>query len=171
VADVTTPLYPPRRRPLSCDRRRAMPFHRSSHAVFECQYHVIWATKYRRRVMALPHEKEYCEKILIKATAKYGMNILMCEVDEDHVHLQIEIPPQRSVGDGVGILKNVSARMMFKRFSYFRRKLWAGQFWGDSYFARTIGEGVNVAMVRRYIDKHAEKGLEPTQMSLFRKEK
>lgn len=121
--------------------------------------------------MTLLHEREYCEKILIKAAAEYGMNILSCEVDQDHVHLQIEIPPQRSVGKGIGILKSVSARLMFKRFDYLRRKLWAGEFWGDSYFVRTIGEGVNAAMVRRYIDKHAEKGLEPTQLSLFRKKK
>ncbi len=116
-------------------------------------------------------KKSTAKKILTKAATEYGMNILLCEVDEDHVHLQIEIPPQRSVGNGIGILKSVSARMMFKRFSYFRRKLWAGEFWGDSYFVRTVGEGVNAAMVRRYIDKHAEKGLEPTQISLFQKEK
>ena len=95
------------------------------------------------------------------------MNILSSEVDEDHVHILIEIPPQRSVGRGVGILKSVSARLMFKRFSYMKRKLWAGEFWGDSYFVRTIGEGVNAAMVRRYIANHAEKGLAPAQGKLF----
>lgn len=144
-----------------------MPFHRSSHAVFECQYHVIWVTKYRKRVMTLSHEREYCEKVLIKAAAEYGMNILSSEVDEDHVHLLIEIPPQRSVGKGIGILKSVSARLMFKRFSYMKRKLWAGEFWGDSYFVRTVGEGVNAAMVKRYIANHAEKGLAPAQGKLF----
>lgn len=144
-----------------------MSFRRSSHAVFECQYHVIWVTKYRKRVMTLPHEREYCEQVLRRAAAEYGMNILASEVDEDHVHLYIEIPPQRSVGRGIGILKSVSARLMFKRFSYFRRKLWAGEFWGDSYFARTVGEGVNAAMVQRYIDEHADKGQEPAQGELF----
>jgi putative transposase len=117
--------------------------------------------------MTLPHEREYCEQVLRRAAAEYGMSILAVEVDEDHVHLYIEIPPQRSVGRGVGILKSVSARLMFKRFGYFRRKLWAGELWGDSYFARTVGEGVTAAIVRRYIDEHAEKGLEPAQGELF----
>lgn len=144
-----------------------MPFHRSSHSVFECQYHVVWATKYRKRVLTLPHEREYCERVLRRTAAEYGMNIRSLEVDEDHVHLYIEIPPQRSVGRGVEILKSVSARLMFKRFGYFRRKLWAGEFWGDSYFVRTVGEGVTAAMVRRYIADHAEKGLEPAQGELF----
>ena len=95
------------------------------------------------------------------------MNIQTLEVDQDHVHVYLDIPPQRSVGKSVGILKSVSARMMFKRFSYLRRKLWAGEFWGDSYFVRTVGEGVTAAMVRRYISDHAEKGLEPAQGELF----
>jgi putative transposase len=146
---------------------RAMGFHRSSHSVFECQYHLVWATKYRKRVMTLPHEREYCEKVLRRAAEEYGFKIKVMEVDEDHVHLYIEIPPQCSVGTAVRILKSVSARMMFKRFTYFKKKIWSGKMWGASYFARTIGEGVTAAMVRRYIEIHAEKGLESAQGELF----
>lgn len=144
-----------------------MSFHRSSHAVFECQYHVVWVTKYRKRVMTLPHEREFCEKVLRRTAQEYGMSIQSLEVDDNHVHLYIEIPPQKSVGKAIGILKSVSARMMFKRFSYLKKKLWAGEFWGDSYFVRTAGEGVTAAMVRRYIEQHADKGLEPAQGKLF----
>lgn len=148
-----------------------MGFHRSSHSVYECQYHLVWATKYRKRVMTLPHEREYCEQVLRRAAREYGMNIEALEVDEDHVHLYIEIPPQRSVGEAVRILKSVSARMMFKRFTYFRKKLWSGKLWGASYFVRTVGEGVTAGMVRRYIEVHAEKGVESAQGNLFPKER
>ena len=148
-----------------------MAFYRSSHSVFECQYHVVWVTKYRRRVMTLPHEREYCEQILRRAATEYGMNVVALEVDEDHVHVYLEIPPQKSVGRAIGILKSVSARIMFKRFGYFRRKLWGGELWGDSYFVRTVGEGVTAAMVRRYIASHDAKGLEPAQGELFPKER
>ena len=148
-----------------------MSFRKSSHSVFECQYHVVWTTKYRKRVMTLEHERETCEQILRRAAQEYGMWIEAIEVDEDHVHLYLEIPPQKSVGRSIGILKSVSARMMFKRFSYFRSKLWAGELWGASYFVRTVGEGVTAAMVRRYINEHAEKDLEPAQTELFPKDK
>ena len=117
--------------------------------------------------MTLPHEREYCARVLRRTAEEYGMNILTLEVDEDHVHVYIEIPPQRSVGEGVRILKSVSARMMFKRFNYFKKKLWSGKFWGASYFARTVGEGVTAAMVKKYIEEHADKGLEPAQGDLF----
>ena len=99
------------------------------------------------------------------------MRIESLEVDEDHVHLYMEIPPQKSVGKAIGILKSVSARMLFKRFGYLRRKLWGGEFWGASYFVRTMGEGVTAAMVRQYITGHADKGLSPAQEYLFPKGK
>ena len=99
------------------------------------------------------------------------MNIKALEVDVDHVHIYIEIPPQRSVGRAVGILKSASARMVFKRFGYLRRKLWGGELWGDAYFARTVGEGVTAAIVRKYIAEHADKGLPPAQGELFPKGK
>jgi len=117
--------------------------------------------------MTLPYKREFCEKVLRRTAEEYGMNIQSMEVDDNHVHLYIEIPPQKSVGKAIGILKSVSARMMFKRFSYLKRKLWAGEFWGDSYFVRTVGEGVTAAMVRRYFEQHADKGLEPAQGKLF----
>ena len=57
------------------------------------------------------------------------MAIQELEVDQDHVHLYIEIPPQISVGQGVRILKSVSAREMFKRFGYLHKVFWSGQMW------------------------------------------
>ncbi len=101
--------------------KSAMKFHRSSHAVYDCQYHIVWATKYRRRVLREEHERVECVKVLRRAALEYGMNILHVEVDVDHVHIHIEIGPQRSVGDAVGILKSISARWMFKRFQYLKR--------------------------------------------------
>ena len=146
-----------------------MSFHRSSHAVFECQYHLVWTTKYRKRVLTESHEREYCEQVLRRAATEYGMHIETIEVDADHVHVYIAIPPQRSVGSAVRILKSVSARAVFKRFAYLKRKLWGGNLWGASYFARTVGEGVTAAMVKRYIDEHADRGLAPAQGDLFQK--
>jgi putative transposase len=146
-------------------------FKRSSHAVFDCRYHVIWTVKYRKRALLHAHEREECERVLRRAAAEYGMEIDSVEVDVDHVHLYIQIPPQRSVGGAVGILKSISARMMFKRFPYLKRKLWAGNLWSAGYFARTVGEGVTGAIVRRYIELHQERALGPAQAELFPAEK
>ena len=102
---------------------------------------------------------------------EYGMRVQAIEVDRDHVHLYLDIPPQRSVGRAVGILKSISARIMFRAYPGLKRKMWSGELWSPSYFARTVGEGVTAAMVRRYIEHHSDQGLEPAQGVLFPKGK
>ena len=144
-------------------------FKRSSHAVFDCRYHLIWTVKYRKRALKHQHEREECEELLRRVGREYGMEVDAVSVDEDHVHVSIEIPPQRSVGRAVGILKSISARKMFKRFPYLKRQLWAGELWSDGYFARTTGEGVTDAVVKRYIESHEERALGPVQPELFTK--
>jgi putative transposase len=132
-------------------------------------YHVVWSTKYRKRALEEVWIQEYCEQILRRAATEYGMFIHTLEVDPNHVHLHIEIPPQRSVGSAVRILKSISARLVFKRFGYLKKKLWAGELWNDGYFVRTVGDEVTASIVERYIREHAEKGLEPAQGELFAK--
>ena len=146
-------------------------FQRTSHSVYECKYHLTWTVKYRKRVLENEHEREECAKLLRRIGEEYGMELEAVEVDVDHVHVHAQVPPQRSVGRAVGILKSVSARKMFKRFPYLKRKLWAGELWSAGYFARTVGEGVTAQMVKRYIESHAERTLGPVQEELFPKGK
>lgn len=145
--------------------------HHSSHSVFDCRYHLVWSTKYRKRALTHEHERKECEGLLRRAAQEYGMGILAIEVDIDHAHIYIQIPPQRSVGRAVGILKSISARKMFNRFPYIKRKLWAGELWEDSYFVRTVGQGVTAEIVERYIEQHADKALESAQTELFPRKK
>ena len=144
-----------------------MGFHRSSHAVWDCKYHLVWSTKYRKRALRSETIRKYCADQLRRAANEYGMNIISLEVDVDHVHIYIEIPPQRSLGSGVGILKSISARKLFKKFPYLRKVYWGGFFWEASYFARAVGEGVTAEMVENYIKNHSEKAQRTQQMNLF----
>ena len=130
----------------------------------------MWPVKYRRKALVEEHERTHCEDILRRAALEYGMKIQTVEVDVDHVHVLIEIPPQRSVGEAVRILKSLSAKSMFTRFPYLKKKFWSGQLWTAGYFVRTVGEGVTSRMVRRYIEQHADQALGDTQADLFPKE-
>ncbi len=129
---------------------------------------MVWTTKRRRKALTLPHEREYCDAILRRVADEYGMFIGASEVDLDHVHLYVEIPPQMSIGRAVATLKSVSAREMFRRFGYLKKQLWSGQMWSPSYFVRSVGEGVTAEMVKKYITEHEEKSsLRPVQAELF----
>ena len=146
-----------------------MMIRRSSHSVWDCGYHLIWATKRRRRALINEHERAYCERLLRRVAEKYDMFVIAITVDEDHVHINVEIPPQLSVGAAVRAFKSLSARHMLRRFPYLKRHFWSGAMWSPSYFVRTIGEGVTAETVRRYIETHEEKSeLDPAQAELFR---
>ena len=98
------------------------------------------------------------------------MEVEAVEVDQDHVHMYVQVPPQRSVGRAVGIFKSISARKLFQRYPYMKQKLWAGKFWSAGYFARSVGEGVTGEIVKRYIESHQEQALGPAQAELFAEE-
>lgn len=145
-------------------------FRRSSHSVFDCRYHLIWTTKYRTRLLLREHERQECERLLRRIAHDYGMEIHAVEIDVDHVHLYVQIPPQRSVGEAVRIFKSISSRMLFKRFPYLRRKMWSGYIWSAGYAVKTLGEAVTGKVLKKYLEEHADKAFGPAQPELFPRE-
>jgi putative transposase len=110
--------------------------------------------------------------LLRRAAEVYDTEIEALEVDVDHVHMCIAVPPQESVGEAVQRLKSLSARHMFKRFPYLRKTFWSNEMWSPSYFVRSIGDRVTAEMVKRYIEDHDSKAaLGPVQAQLFPKGK
>ena len=98
------------------------------------------------------------------------MTILAMEVDEDHVHLYVEIPPQQSVGEAVRKFKSLSGRYLVRRYPNLKKYFYDDAVWSPSYFVRSIGEGVTAETVRRYIETHEGRAnLESVQAELFPK--
>jgi putative transposase len=123
--------------------------------------------------MRQPHERKYCERLLRRAAEVHDMEIHEIEVDEDHVHIYLEIPPQISIGKAVRVLKSLSARYMFTKFPYLKQTFWSAQMWSPSYFVRSVGEGVTAETVRQYIKNHEDKAATEisVQAELFPKRK
>jgi len=140
---------------------------RSSHSVWECLYHIVWATKRRRRALSGARERAYCARLLRRVADVYDMYIEALEVAADHVHMCIAIPPQQSVGEAVRKLKSMSARFMFKRFPDLKRKMWTTELWSPSYFVRAVGDRVTADVIRRYIESHEDEAALGSQVELF----
>ena len=141
--------------------------YRSSHSAYDCRYHLIWTTKFRSRLLLREHERQECERLLRRIGFDYGMQVYAVEVDVDHVHMYVQIPPQRSVGVAVRTFKSISSRMMFKRFPYLRRKMWSGYFWSAGYTVKTLGEAVTAKVLKRYLEQHGDKAFGAAQPELF----
>jgi putative transposase len=129
------------------------PLRRTAHAVYEAQYHLVWTPKYRK---ALLHGAvaQRLDPMLREIAQAYEIEIDEMEVATDHVHIFCSFPPKLAISRAVSILKSLSARGLFREFPHLRQELWGGQFWSDSFFARTVGDRVTAETVRRYIQGH-----------------
>src|SRR5262245_52017689 len=123
---------------------------RTSHAVYETKYHLVWAPKYRRGMLrgAL---RERVEGLLREVAQDFGFEIDTLEVAGDNVHIFLDFPPRYSIAKVVGILKSITASQVLEEFPQLKKQLWARELWEDGYFARTVGDKVTAEVIRRYI--------------------
>jgi putative transposase len=122
----------------------------SAHAVYDLKYHFVWTPKYRKDLLT-GEVIDAVREILQSVAEAHDMEIDTMEVMEDHVHVFLSAPPRYSPAQVMQIMKSISAREVFARFPWLRRKLWGGEFWGDGYFVRSIGDQVTSEIIRRYI--------------------
>ena len=123
---------------------------------YSCKYHVVWCTKYRRKVLA--DKVELRLKELLREIAKeIEVEILEMEIgDENHVHLLLSLDPQFGVHRAVKRLKGATSRYLRLEFPHLKQRL--PTLWTNSYFVSTVG-GAPLAKLKKYIQnqKRSEK--------------
>ena len=139
---------------------------RTPHAVYDTKYHLVWTPKYRRWVLR-GDIQERVKSIFAEVALNHGFEIDTMEVAPDHVHVFLSFPPRYSISKVVGILKSVSASVIFQEHPEVKRHLWGGEFWEDGYFARTVGDKVTAEVIRKYIQYHRDQETTPKQLELF----
>lgn len=118
-----------------------------AHVAYQTQYHVVWIPKYRRKVL-IAGVKEYLEKVLYSEVEKRYPDVYVSElnVQVDHVHALIEIPPKYTVSSVIGYIKGVSSRLMRMHFDYLQH---ARGLWADGFYVSTVG--ITEDTIRKYI--------------------
>ena len=136
-----------------------------NHSTYQHQYHIVWGTKYRRKILK-PYVLLELKKCLFALIKKYPtLRIENMNTDDDHVHLQIEIPPNITVSDAVGKLKAISSRHLRTKFKFIREiYLEKDGIWSVGYFSSTIG--LNEAQIKKYIEWQGRKD-KPQKSRLF----
>ena len=142
------------------------PIKRTSHAVYDTKYHLVWTPKYRKWIIR-GDIREKVKGLFQEIAENHEIEIDEMEVVEDHVHLFISFPPRYSIAKVVGMMKSISASVIFKEHPEVKRELWGGEFWEDGYFVRTVGDEVTAETIRKYIEYHRGEEKRPSQMKLF----
>ena len=133
------------------------------HTSWRCQYHIVFAPKYRRQVI-YREIKVDIGKILRKLCDQKCVEIIEAELCLDHVHMLVSIPPKYSVSQIMGYLKGKSSLMIFDRHANLKYKYGNRHFWARGYYVDTVGR--NKKQVQEYIKHQLDEDQIADQMSL-----
>ena len=142
-------------------------FRRLSHTIYECKYHLIFCPKYRRRILK-DEIREYAgREIENLLRQKEGIEIIEMNVQADHVHLIVWIPPKYSISEVMGYLKGKLAIRIFQRYEKLGKQFWGRHLWGRGYCVSTVG--IDETRIREYVrwQENKEKEIEKLQGNLF----
>ena len=134
-----------------------------SHTTWECKYHVVFAPKFRRRVIYGKLKKEI-GSILRTLCERKGVELIEAEACSDHVHMLVSVPPKLSVSDFMGYLKGKSTLMIFERHANMKYKFQNRTFWCRGYYVSTVGK--NKKAIERYIQEQLKEDMTSDQMSI-----
>ncbi len=104
-------------------------------------------------------------KLKLKEINKYHPDIVFKEVNHDHIHLLVSIPPQRSVGSVVRIVKANTARELKAKFSFLKKTYWGTEsIWSSGYFVSTVG--INEDVIKQYIENQGKEDVGQAKLEL-----
>ena len=133
-----------------------MKFSRQSHAVYHARYHLVFSTRFRRRILKRGMGGYVC--VLMQAICRRHPEIQVFEVntDVDHIHILASIAPKMAVSDAVKIMKSNTARGMVRKFPFLKKVYWDNHsgIWSVGYFMSTVG--VDETTIRKYIEQQGE---------------
>ena len=135
----------------------------TAHSKYRCQYHIVFAPKYRRKVIYKELRADIGQ-IIRKLCEEKKVEIIKIQACPDYIHMLVSMPPYLSVAQFVGFLKSKSALMIFDRHANLKYKYGRRNFWARGYFVDTVGR--NEKVIKEYIKNQLEEDYMADQISL-----
>lgn len=135
-----------------------------NHSCYKHNYHIVWSTRYRYQWLKDYVVAELTNSINDTVSRYPTLHIVECNTDKDHIHLQLEIPPNIAVARAVQVLKQNSSKHLKRTFPFIRRMYLEKGIWSVGYFSSTVG--LNEETIRHYIQWQGKKDLPTDQTSL-----
>ena len=136
---------------------------RTAHSTYRCEYHIVFAPKYRRQIVYGQIKKDIGE-IFRKPCNEKKVEIIEAEACPNHIHMLVSIPPYLSIAQFVGFLKSKSTLMIFDRHANLKYKYGSRSFWCRGYYVVTIGK--NERIIQEYIKNQLQEDNMNDQISM-----
>jgi len=125
-------------------------FRTGRHCVFALHVHLVFVTKYRRKVLT-EAAHETLRAIFARICQEFEARLVEAHGEDDHVHLLVEYPPKMALSKLVNSLKGVSSRRLRQQQTGIAKRYYKGVLWSSSYFAASCG-GAPLSIIRQYIE-------------------
>ena len=134
-----------------------------AHTKWECKYHIVFAPKYRRRIIYGKIKQDIGQ--MIRKLCQYkGIEIHEAEACKDHIHMLVSIPPKYSVSQIMGYLKGKSSLMIYEKYANLKYKYGNRHFWCRGYYVSTVGR--NRRAIEEYIKNQLQEDYTDDQLSI-----
>jgi len=121
------------------------------HCVFSIHAHLVFVTKYRKRVFT-SESLDILKEVMQKVCNDFDVELAAFEGEDNHVHVLVNYPPQIQLSKLVNSLKGVSSRMLRLRMPSIANRYYKNVLWSPSYFAASCG-GAPLSVIKQYVEQ------------------
>lgn len=130
-------------------------YKRLSHSVWLCTYHIVFCPKFRYKVLNGRAEVVVRNELYRLCGQKDQVQVEEINIQSDHVHMILSLPPKYAVSDIMGFLKGKLAIKLFQTQKQLTKQYWGKHLWSRGYCVSTVG--LNEEQVRKYVKWQQER--------------
>ena len=140
-----------------------MKLHKAAHTVYKTQEHLVWVTRFRRKILVEGVAKYV--RIKLREVQKYyaDWHFTAIGIDKDHVQVHMGIPPKSSVSFAVETIKKNTSRALREKIRFLDKGYWdRGGIWSQGYFVSSVG--ITEEIIRRYVARQGKEDAGQAQL-------
>ena len=127
---------------------------KSSHVQYDIQYHLVWTTKYRYKVLT-GRVAERAREIIRHCCNNMDVTIISGSIGKEHIHILVSCPPSVSVSKIVQQIKGKTSRVLLSEYRDLKKRYWGQHLWAVGYFCRSVGS-ITQNVIREYIENQVD---------------
>lgn len=127
---------------------------KSSHVQYDIQYHIVWTTKYRYRVLQ-GRIAERLRELIRQSCNSMNVTIIKGSIGKEHIHVLVSCPPSLAVSKLVQQLKGKTSRVLLNEYKELKKRYWGQHLWASGYFVRSVGF-ITQETIKEYIENQQD---------------